>query len=298
MFKTTRVSSKQWLALILLTFLLVQSSTVYAEQSTKLSGQVSMTVYEVRPGQNGHNYVVAPTGHLIPLPGSGPQKNAQQLAVFRDQLGNYWYIDRNNNHVRINAADIEYFVSQTAAPVFKIKPSGELEQTTMQDPTLVEHKVKQQQEQLEAHHQVIAQQQQQLEARYQVIAQQQQTVQQLQQQLVQQQNISAQQQVQQQKLAQKKEGSGLGSVLATGIVGLAGAAAGVAAGAAIANRNNRYYYNGRYYDILPYGQPLFRQGAKDFYYWGSNGKRTFFHQDRQITPFIQQWRQQSSWRKR
>ncbi len=251
-----------------------------------------MTLYKLSDGANGRPYIFTPTGHLVPIPGAGPEKGADHLAVYRDGDADYWYIDRNNHPVRINAEDVEYFISQTGAPVFKVNDQGKVEPSSAQDPQLQQYKVKHQYEktqlQLNANQQqIIAQQQQLLAQQNQVIAQQQQALGQQQQSISQQQIVNQQQQ---QAMAQSQrnqpKGPSVASGIASGAVTAAGAFAGAALGSAMANRwNNRYYYG------FPYGRPVFRQRDR-FYYYGFNGRPNYFSANSGAAALVNQWSRQ------
>jgi hypothetical protein len=74
--------------------------------------QTTMVLLRVVREANGQQYVVTPRGFEIPVPAPGVPPQDQQLAVYRDYLGNYWYNDAYNQPVKVTAAQLQWKVGQ------------------------------------------------------------------------------------------------------------------------------------------------------------------------------------------
>lgn len=74
--------------------------------------QTSMMLYRVVTGGNGQQCVVTKSGLQIPLPPPGVDPRAQELSVYRDPQGNFWYYDRYGAPVKVTAGQIQWKISQ------------------------------------------------------------------------------------------------------------------------------------------------------------------------------------------
>lgn len=74
--------------------------------------QTTMMIYRVVTGGNGQQYVVTQSGMQLPLPPPGVDPRAQELSVYRDPQGNFWYYDRYGAPVKVTAGQIQWKISQ------------------------------------------------------------------------------------------------------------------------------------------------------------------------------------------
>jgi hypothetical protein len=74
--------------------------------------QTSMMLYRVVTLGNGQQFVVTQSGLQIPLPPPGVDPRSQELSVYRDPQGNFWYYDRNGAPVKVTAGQIQWKISQ------------------------------------------------------------------------------------------------------------------------------------------------------------------------------------------
>lgn len=80
------------------------------ESPGMLSQNVTMTMFKVID-QNGKKYLETQTGEMLPISGKNLDKNAQMVAIYRDQNANYWFINKNGQPTSIPAEKVQWAIN-------------------------------------------------------------------------------------------------------------------------------------------------------------------------------------------
>src|SRR5208337_4925280 len=70
---------------------LAQSPNV---SQTEVNG-VTMSLYPVEKGAGGQQYITTPKGFKVTVPGINIAPDAHEIAVYRNDKNQFWYVDRN-----------------------------------------------------------------------------------------------------------------------------------------------------------------------------------------------------------
>jgi hypothetical protein len=98
------------LALVLLT----QQTGAYAQAPEQGNGadQISMSIFPVQRGADGKQYIITKAGYQVTVPGLGIAPNANEIAVYRDNANNFWYVDRNGVTQKVSQQQLQWTMAQ------------------------------------------------------------------------------------------------------------------------------------------------------------------------------------------
>lgn len=80
--------------------------------NSAIYNQTSMEIFPIRRGYDGAQFIITKEGYWVSIPGLGVSPDATELAAYRDAQNNYWYVDRNNNHIRLTPQEVEWGMAQ------------------------------------------------------------------------------------------------------------------------------------------------------------------------------------------
>lgn len=92
-----------------------------------LNSQTSMEIFPIQRGYDGAQFIVTKAGYLVSLPGLGIAPDATQIAAYRDEQNNTWYIDRDGIPVKLTPEQIQWGMAQ-------INQQAAQQQSQMQQP--------------------------------------------------------------------------------------------------------------------------------------------------------------------
>jgi hypothetical protein len=75
-------------------------------------GQVSMSILPVQNGEEGQQYIITKAGYKVSIPGLGIAPDAKEVAVFKDEANNYWYVDRKGTTQKVSAEQLQWTMAQ------------------------------------------------------------------------------------------------------------------------------------------------------------------------------------------
>ncbi|HEY9717069.1 MAG TPA: hypothetical protein V6C69_06360 [Trichormus sp.] len=74
--------------------------------------QTAMEIFPIQRGYDGAQFIVTKAGYLVSLPGLGIAPDATQIAAYRDEQNNIWYIDRNGAPVKLTDQQVQWGIAQ------------------------------------------------------------------------------------------------------------------------------------------------------------------------------------------
>lgn len=75
-----------------------------------LSQNVTMTMFKI-VDQKGKKFLETQTGEMLPISGKNLDKDAQMLAVYRDNNSNYWYINKDGQPTAIPPEKVQWAIN-------------------------------------------------------------------------------------------------------------------------------------------------------------------------------------------
>jgi hypothetical protein len=103
-------------AVVLATLMFVSNSPPARAQSpvisqTEVNG-VTMSVYPVERGTDGQQYITTPKGFKVTVPGLGIAPEANEVAVYRNDKNEFWYVDQKGVTVPVTHDQLQWTVAQ------------------------------------------------------------------------------------------------------------------------------------------------------------------------------------------
>jgi len=81
-------------------------------EQQQLNSQTSMEIFPIQRGYDGAQFIVTKAGYLVSLPGLGIAPDATQIAAYRDEQNNIWYIDREGVPVKLTPEQVQWGMAQ------------------------------------------------------------------------------------------------------------------------------------------------------------------------------------------
>jgi hypothetical protein len=82
------------------------------KDSTPPDSQVSMEIFPIQRGYDGAQFIVTKAGYTVSIPGLGVAPDATQIAAYKDEQNNIWYIDRNGVPVKLTNEQVQWGMAQ------------------------------------------------------------------------------------------------------------------------------------------------------------------------------------------
>jgi hypothetical protein len=105
-----------WSAVLLATVIFLSSSHSVQAQSPAISqtevNGVTMSVYPVERGADGQQYIITPKGFKVTVPGLGIAPEATEVAVYRNDKNEFWYVDRKGITQPVTHEQLQWTVAQ------------------------------------------------------------------------------------------------------------------------------------------------------------------------------------------
>jgi hypothetical protein len=105
-----------WLVLLLATVTFLSNGHSVQAQSPAISqtevNGVTMSVYPVERGADGQQYITTPKGFKVTVPGLGIAPDANEVAVYRNDKNEFWYVDRNGVTQPVTHDQLQWTVAQ------------------------------------------------------------------------------------------------------------------------------------------------------------------------------------------
>jgi hypothetical protein len=83
---------------------------------------ISMTIYPVVRGSDGHQYLITPSGKQVTVPGLGIAQNATEVSVYRDQANHFWYTNIKGQQIPVTPVQLEAAQAQINAQSTGVMP--------------------------------------------------------------------------------------------------------------------------------------------------------------------------------
>jgi hypothetical protein len=83
-----------------------------SDKSNPADSQVSMEIFPIQRGYDGAQFIVTKAGYFVSIPGLGVAPDATQVAAYKDEQNNIWYIDRNGVPVKLTEAQVQWGAAQ------------------------------------------------------------------------------------------------------------------------------------------------------------------------------------------
>jgi len=71
-----------------------------------------MEIFPIQRGYDGAQFIVTKAGYTVSIPGLGVASDATQVAAYRDEQNNIWYIDRHGAPVKLTNEQIQWGAAQ------------------------------------------------------------------------------------------------------------------------------------------------------------------------------------------
>ncbi len=76
------------------------------------AGQISMSILPVERGADGQQYIITKAGYKVTVPGLGIAPDAKEVAVYRDEANNYWYVDQKGTTEKVSHDQLQWTMAQ------------------------------------------------------------------------------------------------------------------------------------------------------------------------------------------
>jgi len=76
------------------------------------ANQISMSIFPVERGADGQQYIITKAGYKVTVPGLGIAPNANEIAVYKDNANNYWYVDKNGATQKVTHDQLQWTLAQ------------------------------------------------------------------------------------------------------------------------------------------------------------------------------------------
>ena len=73
---------------------------------------LTMSLYPVERGPDGQQYITTPKGFKVTVPGVNIAADAHEVAVYRNDQNQFWYVDRNGVTQPVNHNQLQWTVAQ------------------------------------------------------------------------------------------------------------------------------------------------------------------------------------------
>src|ERR1700733_11719595 len=105
-----------WSAVLLVTLMFMDNSYLAKAQNPPISqtevNGVTMSVYPVERGADGQQYITTPKGFKVTVPGLGIAPDATEVAVYRNDKNEFWYVDRKGVTQPVSHEQLQWTVAQ------------------------------------------------------------------------------------------------------------------------------------------------------------------------------------------
>ena len=77
----------------------------------QISG-VTMSIFPVARGADGQQYITTKQGFKVTVPGLGIAPDANEIAVYRNEANQFWYIDKNGVTQPVSESQLQWTMAQ------------------------------------------------------------------------------------------------------------------------------------------------------------------------------------------